>query len=172
MITICDVGPRDGLQNLGRHFSVTERRRIITELAAAGLRHIEAVSMVNPSRVPQMAGAEDLLEGLPDLPGVTLSALALNRKGVERALASRVTELRFAVVASDTFCRKNQNMGRDDSVAAFADIAPMVGQGGRRLTGVIATAYGCPFEGEVDPAIVARMAEQMAREMLGQVWQG
>ncbi|TJZ90265.1 hydroxymethylglutaryl-CoA lyase [Paracoccus gahaiensis] len=160
-ITICEVGPRDGLQNLARIFSVEERAHMVTELAAAGLRQIEAVSMVNPARVPQMAGAEELLAALPPLPAVQLAALVLNRKGAERALVTRVTELRFAVVASDTFCRRNQNMGSDDSVAAFAAIAPMVGQAGRSLTGVIATAYGCPFEGEVAPSRVAHMAEAL-----------
>lgn len=160
-VTICDVGPRDGLQNLARIFSVEERAHIITDLAQAGLRQIEAVSMVNPARVPQMAGAEAVLDSLPDLPGTSLAALVLNRRGAERALATRVTEIRFAVVASDTFCQRNQNMSSDDSLGAFADIAPMVRQAGRSLTGVIATAYGCPFEGEVPPARIARMAEAL-----------
>lgn len=157
-VTICEVGPRDGLQNLARLFSVDERAHLIAGLAAAGLRQIEAVSMVNPARVPQMAGAEDVLAALPPLTDVQLSALVLNRKGAERALATRAAELRFAVVASDTFCRRNQGMGSDDSVAAFAAVAPLVRDAGRRLTGVIATAYGCPFEGEVPPARVAEMA--------------
>lgn len=162
-VTICEVGPRDGLQNLPRLFSVQERAHLIAELAAAGLRQIEAVSMVNPARVPQMADAEAVLEALPPLPAVQLSALVLNRRGAERALATGVRELRFAVVASDTFCRRNQNMGSDDSLAAFAAVAPMVGQAGRQLTGVIATAYGCPFEGEIAPARIAQMAEALRR---------
>ena len=160
-VTICEVGPRDGLQNLPRLFSVQERAHLIAELAAAGLRQIEAVSMVNPARVPQMADAEAVLEALPPLPAVQLSALVLNRRGAERALATGVRELRFAVVASDTFCRRNQNMGSDDSLAAFAAVAPMVCQAGRQLTGVIATAYGCPFEGEIAPARIAQMAEAL-----------
>ncbi len=160
-VTICEVGTRDGLQNLSRLFLIEERAHMITELAAAGLRQIEAVSMVNPARVPQMADAEAVLQALSPLPAVQLSALVLNRRGVERALATRVSELRFAVVASDTFCRRNQNMGSDDSVAAFAAVAPMVGQTGRRLTGVIATAYGCPFEGEIAPARIAQIAEAL-----------
>ena len=160
-VTICEVGPRDGLQNLPRLFSVQERAHLIAELAAAGLRQIEAVSMVNPARVPQMADAEAVLDALPPLPAVQLSALVLNRRGAERALATGVRELRFAVVASDTFCRRNQNMGSDDSLAAFAAVAPMVGQAGRQLTGVIATAYGCPFEGEIAPARIAQMAEAL-----------
>lgn len=160
-VTICEVGPRDGLQNLSRLFSLEERAHLVRELAAAGLARIEAVSMVNPARVPQMAGSEELLDMLPPLPGVQLSALVLNRRGAERALATRAQELRFAVVASDTFCQRNQNMGSDDSVAAFAQIAPLVRRSGRSLTGIIATAYGCPFEGEIAPARVNRMAEAL-----------
>lgn len=160
-ITICDVGPRDGLQNLSRHFSVEEKHHMVTELAASGLRSIEAVSMVNPTLVSQMAGAEDLLSGLPELPDVTLSALALNRKGVFRALDTRVEEVRFAVVASDTFCRRNQNMSSDDSVAEFISATAMTKEAGRRMTGVIGTAYGCPFEGEISPARVATMTAEM-----------
>lgn len=161
MVTICEVGPRDGLQNLSRQFSVREKHHMVTELAAAGLRRIEAVSMVNPARVPQMAGAEDLLAGLPVLANTALCALVLNRKGAERALATQVQEIRFAVVASDTFCRRNQNMSGNDSVAVFADTAPLVRKSGRSLTGVIATAYGCPFEGTVDPARVAQMTQSL-----------
>ncbi|CAM3285457.1 hydroxymethylglutaryl-CoA lyase [Paracoccus nototheniae] len=168
-VTLCDVGPRDGLQNLARIFSVQERAHIVTELAAAGLRQIEAVSMVHPARVPQMADAEALLDSLPALTGTTLSALVLNRKGTERALATRAAEIRFAVVASDTFCQRNQNMDSDDSIAAFAAIAPMVRDAGRSLTGIIATAYGCPFEGEVAPSRIARIAEALLQAGADQV---
>ena len=161
MLSICEVGTRDGLQNLSRMFSVDEKRHMIVELHAAGLRHFEAVSMVNPARVPQMAGAEELLESLPDMPGAVLSALALNRKGAERALATKVDEVRFAAVASDTFSRRNQNMSSDDSVVEFQSIAQPVKAAGRRVVAVIATAYGCPFEGTIAPARVASMTETM-----------
>ena len=161
MITICEVGPRDGLQNLSRQFSVAEKHHMVTELAKAGLRQIEAVSMVNPARVPQMAGAEALLAGLPDLADVTLSALILNKKGAERGLATRVRDYRFAVVASDSFCRRNQNMTSEESVAAFCESAGIVRKAGHSITGVIATAYGCPFEGSVDQAHVAGMTRSL-----------
>lgn len=161
MVTICEVGTRDGLQNLSRLFSVEEKRHMIMALHEAGIRHFEAVSMVNPARVPQMAGAEELLHDLPGMPDTVLSALALNKRGAERALATRATEVRFAAVASDTFCRRNQNMSSDDSVAEFRAIAPIAKQAGRRIVAVIATAYGCPFEGEISPARVASMAEAM-----------
>lgn len=161
MVTICDVGPRDGLQLLKRPFSVEEKIHLITGLAEAGLRHIEAVSMVNPARVPQMAGAEEVLAGLPDLPGVTLSALVLNQRGAERALATRAEELRYAVVASDEFCRRNQNKTTEESLADFARTAALIRKAGRRCVAVIATAYGCPFEGEIAPEKVAEMTRRV-----------
>ncbi|MFC0199019.1 hydroxymethylglutaryl-CoA lyase [Paracoccus rhizosphaerae] len=161
MVTICEVGPRDGLQNLSKIFSVAEKIRLITGLAQAGLRSIEAVSMVNSARVPQMAGAEEVLEGLPDLPGVHLSALALNLRGAQRALATRVQGLRFAVVASDTFCQRNQGMSSDDSLAEFARAADVARAAGRDIVAVIATAYGCPFEGAVAPTRVADMTRSL-----------
>jgi len=157
MVTICEVGPRDGLQNLSRIFSVEERIHMITGLAQAGVAQIEAVSMVHPTRVPQMACAEEVLAGLPPLPGLHLFALVLNLRGAERALATRVDGLRFAVVASDTFSRRNQGMSRDDSVAEFARAARLAKDAGRGCVAVIATAYGCPFEGEIDPQQVADM---------------
>ncbi|TKW64934.1 MAG: hydroxymethylglutaryl-CoA lyase [Paracoccus denitrificans] len=160
-VTICDVGPRDGLQNLSRQFTVDEKHHLVSGLAAAGLRSIEAVSMVNPARVPQMAGAEELLSGLPELPDVTLSALALNLKGVKRALATRVSEIRFAVVASDEFCKRNQNMTSDESLAEFVAAAAVVNEDERQMTGVVATAYGCPFEGEISPSRVADLSAGM-----------
>ncbi|TRW95301.1 hydroxymethylglutaryl-CoA lyase [Paracoccus sp. M683] len=169
MVTICEVGPRDGLQNLPRIFSVQERISMIRDLADAGLRHIEAVSMVNPARVPQMAEAEAVLAGLPELPGVRLSALVLNRRGAERALATRADEIRFATVASDTFCRRNQGMSTDDSLAEFGRAAAMAREAGRDPVAVIATAYGCPFEGEIAPARVAGMVQAVIATGASQV---
>ncbi|SCY96296.1 hydroxymethylglutaryl-CoA lyase [Paracoccus tibetensis] len=169
MVTLCEVGPRDGLQNLPRTFTVEEKITLITRLAAAGLSSIEAVSMVNPARVPQMAGAEEVLAGLPELPGVHLSALVLNLRGAERALATRIDGLRFAVVASDTFCRRNQGMSSEESVAEFARAAKAARSSERDIVAVIATAYGCPFEGEIAPARVARMVEAMIAAGASQV---
>ncbi|MBU2958286.1 hydroxymethylglutaryl-CoA lyase [Paracoccus sp. 1_MG-2023] len=169
MVSLCEVGPRDGLQNLDRVFSVEERIEMITRLAAAGIRHIEAVSMVHPARVPQMAGAEEVLAGLPPLPDIRIAALVLNLKGAERAVATRATELRFAIVASDTFCRRNQGMSAEDSLAEFARAAAVAREAGRDITAVIATAYGCPFEGEMPEDRVAAMAQSVIRAGAGQV---
>lgn len=161
MVRICDVGPRDGLQNLARSFSVEERVEMISRLADAGLRHIEAVSFVHPQRVPQMAGAEEVLAALPALEGVCLSGLVLNRRGTERALATRLSEIRFAVVASETFSRRNQNAKVQESLADFAETAALVRAASRRVVGVIGTAFGCPFEGRIDEKAVAQITAGM-----------
>lgn len=166
---ICEVGPRDGLQALARHFSVDERIELIHRLAAAGLRQIEAVSFVSPRAVPQMAGADRVLAGL-DLPaGVTVAALALNRRGAELALRAGVDELRYVVVASDAFSLRNQNVTTAQGLADFAAAAALARAQGTAVTGVIATAFGCPFEGRVDPHRVAGIAAALAAAGAGQV---
>lgn len=167
---ICEVGPRDGLQTLRRTFSVAERVALIEALAGAGLRRIEAVSFVNPARVPQMAGAEEVLAGL-DLPAdVHLAGLVMNARGAERAVATRLHEVRFVLVASETFSHRNQNAGIEATLAAFADTAPVVARSGKRVTAVIGAAFGCPYEGEVTPGrvrdIVARAVTAGAEEVL------
>ena len=107
-IDICEVGPRDGLQSEKRTWSVTERIELIDRLTASGLRHVEAVSFVNPKRVPQMADAEAVMAGLRRRQGTIYAGLALNLRGVERAIAAGVDEVRYVVVASETFNRRNQ----------------------------------------------------------------
>lgn len=158
--TICDVGPRDGLQNLARHFSVAERAELVDRLASAGVSHIEAVSFVNPKRVPQMADAEGVLERLALPAGVRLAGLVLNERGVERAVATRLDEIRFVLVASESFGRRNQNASVADSVAAFERIAPTVHAAGKSLTAVVAVSFGCPFEGEVPVRKVSEIVER------------
>lgn len=155
MVEICEVGPRDGLQNLARVFTVEERAGLISRLTAAGLRRIEAVSFVNPARVPAMGDAEAVLAQLRIPDNCRLSGLVMNEKGVARALDTRLDELRYVVVSSETLSQRNQGCGTWESAAAFGRIEPTVRASGRALTGVVAAAFGCPFEGEVDPARVA-----------------
>jgi len=167
---ICEVGPRDGLQTLRETFTIAQRVALIEALAGAGLRRIEAVSFVNPARVPQMAGAEEVLAAL-DLPeDVHLAGLVMNARGAERALATRLHEVRFVLVASETFSHRNQNAGIEATLAAFGDMAPMVARSGKRVTAVIAAAFGCPYEGEVAPErvrdIVARAVAAGAEEVV------
>lgn len=161
-VTICDVGPRDGLQNQPRTLGPDARAELVNRLAATGLRRIEAVSFVSPRHVPQMAGAEEVVEGIDRRDGVVYAGLALNEQGYDRLLATGLDEAHFAFAASETFNRKNQNAAVEESVLACERIAVRAREDGIRITATIGTAFGCPFEGSVDPGRVAALAERLA----------
>jgi hydroxymethylglutaryl-CoA lyase len=161
-VELVEVGPRDGLQNEAVILPTEVKIALIRRLLAAGLRRLEVASFVHPKRVPQMADAEAVLAGLPRTAGVSYIGLVLNRKGFERARAAGCDEIGMAVVASDTFNRRNQGVGTKESIAAWLDIARDARAAGIRPTVTISTAFGCPFEGEVDPARVLAIAEQCA----------
>lgn len=157
-MTICEVGPRDGLQNLRRMFTVDERIELINRLSSTGVTRIEAVSFVNPRRVPQMADAEDVLAGIDRPVGVEFAGLVMNERGAERALATELQEIRIVVVASETFSQRNQAATIEQSIDVFRRVADHVKSSGRRLTGVVAAAFGCPFEGMVAPQLVGQIS--------------
>jgi isopropylmalate/homocitrate/citramalate synthase len=159
-IDLCEVGPRDGLQNLARHFSVAERVELIDRLTSAGVRHVEAVSFVNPQRVPQMADAEAVLAGIARPDGLRVAGLVLNEKGAERAMACALDELRFVLVASETFSQRNQRASVADNVTALRSVAALMRGSRRKLTAVIGASYGCPFEGRIAPEAVRALAAQ------------
>lgn len=161
LITICDVGPRDGLQNEGQLLSVEARVELIDRLSACGLPRIEAVSFVNPQRVPQMARAEEVLARLRRWPGTRYSGLVLNERGAERALAAGVDELHFAQVVTETFNRRNQGASVAESAAQFERIAARARQAGVFCTATIGASFGCPFEGEVAAEAVWALAEKL-----------
>ncbi len=161
-IAVCEVGPRDGLQNHPRHFEVAERVELIDRLSAAGLRRIEAVSFVNDQKVPRMAGAEAVLDSIRRPPGTLFSGLVLNGRGVDRALDCDLQEIRLVVVVSDTFSRRNQGASTEDTILLAAEVSRKVKSAGRRFSVVIATAFGCPFEGRVAPERVAGIARRLA----------
>ena len=148
-VVLCDVTPRDGLQTLPEAWTVAARIALIDRLAAAGLPRIEAVSFASPARVPQMAEPEAVLAGIARRPGCTVAGLAVNARGVERALACPLDEVRIVIVASESLSQRNQGASIAEALAAFRAAAPGVRAAGRRLTAVIAAAFGCPFEGEV-----------------------
>lgn len=156
--TVVEVGPRDGLQNEARALSPDDRIAFITRCVDAGLRRIEAVSFVNPRRVPQMAGAEEVMAGVPRRDGVSYSGLVLNRRGLDRALEAGVDEVNVVVVASDTFCTRNQGCTTDEALDAWDGIAAAAAAAGVPATMTIAAAFGCPFEGETPPERVAAIA--------------
>jgi isopropylmalate/homocitrate/citramalate synthase len=161
-VTICDVGPRDGLQNEDRHLDPETRAELVNRLAAAGLPRIEAVSFVNPARVPQMAGAEEVVEGIERRDGVVYAGLVLNERGYDRLAATDLDEAHFAFAATETFNRRNQNASPEESLEAAKAIVDRAHADGIRATVTIGTAFGCPFEGAVDPARVLGFAERLA----------
>ena len=160
-IQICEVGPRDGLQSEARIWSANERIDLINRLSETGVARIEAVSFVHPKRVPQMAEAEAVMAGISRKDGVTYAGLALNTRGADRAIEAGVDEVRYVVVASETFNQKNQGASVDDTMSGYADIAGKVTNAGLKLTGVVGAAFGCPFEGDVDPAKVAILVQRL-----------
>lgn len=162
-VEIVEVSPRDGLQNEGRPVGTANKLRLIESLIRAGVRRVEATSFVHPARVPQMADAEAVMAGLPRLPGVAVSGLVLNRRGAERAIAAGCDELTFTVCASQAFGQRNQGQTIEQGLLAWAEVSAMARAAGRRATVVIAVAFGCPFEGAVDPARVEDMARQVLR---------
>ena len=161
-VTIVEVSPRDGLQNEAVHVSTDAKVALLQRLVDAGLRRIEAVSFAHPGLVPAMADAEAVMERAPRAAGVSYAGLVLNRRGLDRALAAGVDEVNVVVCVSDTFSRKNQNMSTDEAVRAAADVVVRAREAGLVTTVTLATAFGCPFEGEVDPARVAAVAREVS----------
>ncbi len=161
-VELVDVGPRDGLQNDKVMLPTNTKLAMIRRLAAAGLRRIEVTSFVNPKLVPQMADAEAVATGLGDLTGVSLSALVLNERGVDRALACPLQEITFVVVASNTFSRRNQGMNTAEGLANWVRLSPRIQTAGRLRSVTIAAAFGCPFEGEVSLSHVVDLAREIA----------
>jgi hydroxymethylglutaryl-CoA lyase/(R)-citramalyl-CoA lyase len=161
-VQICDVGPRDGLQNDPAVLPPETRAELCVRLADAGLRRVEATSFVHPARVPQMAGAEEVLDALPARNGTTFSALVLNRRGLERAMDTQAAEIHVAYPVTETFARRNQNMGVEEAAVAAADVVAAAHAAGRRATATLGAAFGCPFEGRVDSGVVVEHASRMA----------
>ena len=161
-ITICDVGPRDGLQNEDTSLAPAVRAELCDRLAAAGVPRVEAVSFVNPKRVPQMAGAEEVMAAIDRRPGTVYAGLVLNARGYERALAAGVDEVHYAFPVTDEFARRNQNTTVAEAVETSAGLVGRAQADGLRITVTLSVAFGCPFEGAVEPAHVIGLAERVA----------
>ena len=157
-IGLVEVGARDGLQNESLIVPTATKIALIERLIAAGLRRIEVASFVHPKRVPQMADAEAVLAGLTRTPSVSFIGLVLNRKGFERARAAGCHEVGMALGASDEFNRRNQGVDTAESIAVWREIARDARAAGIKAHLTISTAFGCPFEGEVDPDRVMSIA--------------
>jgi hydroxymethylglutaryl-CoA lyase/(R)-citramalyl-CoA lyase len=161
-VTICDVAPRDGLQNEAKMLEPAERAELVDLLAAAGLPRIEAVSFVSPKAVPQMAGAEEVVAGITRRAGVVYAGLVLNERGYDRLRETGLDEVHVAFAASEEFNRRNQNAAPEESVEAAKAILARAREDGIRATVTIGTSFGCPFEGAVDPARVLGFAAELA----------
>lgn len=161
-IEIVEVGPRDGLQSEPGVMPTAAKIEFIERLIDAGLRRLEVTSFVNPKKVPQMADAEQVLAGLNKRADVRYVGLVLNRKGFERAVAAGCNEIGMAVVASDTFNRRNQGVGTDESIAAWLEIAKEAHAVGVRPQVTVSAAFGCPFEGEIAVDRVIEVAKRVA----------
>jgi isopropylmalate/homocitrate/citramalate synthase len=161
-ITVCDVAPRDGLQNDAVTLAPDVRAQLCARLAAAGLPLVEAASFVNPQRVPQMAGAEEVFAGLKRDHATVFAALALNERGVERAVTAGADEIHLAYPLTDTFGQRNQGMTVEQGAHAAEVMIASGHEAGLRVTATLGVAFGCPFEGRVDPGIVADHARRMA----------
>lgn len=161
-IEIVEVGPRDGLQSEPGVMATATKVEFIERVVAAGVRRLEVTSFVNPKKVPQMADAEEVLARIRRRPDVYYVGLVLNRRGFDRAQAAGCNEVGMAVVASDTFNRRNQGVGTEESIAAWLEIAAAAKAAGIRPQVTVSAAFGCPFEGEVPVARVVEVARRCA----------
>ncbi|HXP15397.1 MAG TPA: hydroxymethylglutaryl-CoA lyase, partial [Actinomycetes bacterium] len=161
-VTIVEVSPRDGLQNEPVVLSTEAKVELIGRLVEAGARRVEAVSFAHPRLVPAMADAEAVMERVPRTGGVAYAGLVLNRGGLDRALGTGVDEVNVVVGVSDTFSRRNQNASTEESMQAAADVLGRAREHGLFCTLTLATSFGCPFEGEVDPGRVVELAARGA----------
>jgi hydroxymethylglutaryl-CoA lyase len=162
-IEIVEVGARDGLQNEPDLISTAHKVELINRAIASGVRRIETASFVNGARVPQMADAEAVMAALSDTNSVTYIGLVLNMRGAERALATKVHELGAVAIATDGFGIANQGQTSGDSVIIARQIVEAAKAAGRRGQVTISAAFGCPFEGYVDPGRVVEMAVELAK---------
>jgi (R)-citramalyl-CoA lyase len=161
-IEIVDVGPRDGLQNEDETLAPEVRAELCNKLAATGIPRVEAVSFVNPKRVPQMAGAEEVIAAIERSPHTSYAGLVLNEKGYERAVEAGVDEVRYAFPLTETFARRNQNTTVEEATALSARLVERARLDGVRVSITLSAAFGDPFEGKVEPGHVLDVASQVA----------
>jgi hydroxymethylglutaryl-CoA lyase/(R)-citramalyl-CoA lyase len=162
-VTICDVAPRDGLQNEAETLEPPARSELVNRLATAGLPRVEAASFVRADAVPQMAGAEEVVAGIARREGTEYSGLALNVKGYERLLASGLDRVNFTLAATESFSRRNANQSLEEAQGAATEV---IARSELPVTLTISVAFGCPFEGRVDPGVVADIAARFSETEL------
>jgi (R)-citramalyl-CoA lyase len=164
-VEIVDVGPRDGLQNEDTTLSPEVRAELCEKLAAAGVPRVEAASFVNPKRVPQMAGAEEVMAAIERSPGTTYAGLVLNQRGYERAIEAGVDEVRYAFPVTETFAKRNQNTTVAEATQLAARLVERARLDGVRVSITLSAAFGDPFEGRVEPEHVLQIAGTVAQSV-------
>ncbi len=161
-VQLVDVGPRDGLQNEEKILPPQTRAELCDRLAAAGVSRVEAASFVNPRRVQQMAGAEEVMAAIDRRPGTSYAGLVLNEKGYERAVQAGVDEVRYAFPVTETFAHRNQNTTVADATELAETLTERARLDGVRVSITLSAALGDPFEGRVEPSHVLGIAEKVA----------
>jgi hydroxymethylglutaryl-CoA lyase len=162
-VLVTEVGARDGFQSEPKFIPTEVKAALINHLIAAGVRSFEATSFVSPRAVPQMADASEVMKLIERRPGVRLAGLVPNARGAERAAAAKVDMMACFVSASETHCQANLNKPIDAALADLVEFAPIAHEFGIALRGAVATAFGCPFEGDVPVANVLRIVETYLR---------
>ena len=162
-IDIVEVGPRDGLQNDPANLSVDQKLEFIARLEAAGVKRMESGSFVSPKAVPKMADSPAVFAGLDRTRPTRHIALALNETGMRRAIEAQADEINFVLVAGEAFGRRNQGMSPQESADMLAKCAPLAHEAGIPLTATISVAFGDPYTGDVDIAVVGSLAAQAQR---------
>ncbi len=160
-VKIVEVGPRDGLQNEKEFIPTAIKIELVDRLTQAGFANVEAASFVSPKWVPQMADGAQVMESIARGSGTIYSVLTPNMRGFEGALAAKADEVVIFAAASESFSQRNINCSVDESLERFAPVAQAAKQAGLRLRGSISCALGCPYEGEVPPAKVLRVARSL-----------
>ncbi|MEL7231901.1 MAG: hydroxymethylglutaryl-CoA lyase [Pseudomonadota bacterium] len=171
-IEIVEVGPRDGLQNDSGNLSTDQKLDFIARLEAAGVKRMESGSFVSPRAVPKMADSAQVFAGLDRNNKTRHIALALNEKGVRRAIDAQADEINFVLVAGEGFGEKNQRMSPQQSADMLAHCAPLVHEADIPLSATISVAFGDPYSGEVDPKVVGNLAAQAQRAGVAEVGLG
>lgn len=159
-VTIVEVGPRDGLQNEANFVPTEHKIELINCLSQTGLGRIEITSFVHPKAIPQLQDSEEIVKKIERKPGIIYSTLVPNERGLERALAAGVEEIALFVSASETHNQKNVKMSISDSLKGFRNIAEKALTHGIRMRGYVVTAFGCPYEGRINPEKVESIVDE------------
>ncbi len=160
-VTVYEVGPRDGLQNEARQVPTADKVRFINALVGAGVRNIEITSFVSPKWIPQLADAADVARSVARPDGVRFSALVPNRRGLDAALAAGMPEIAVFLSASETHNKKNVNKTIEETLRAFEEVVPPARAAGVPVRAYVSTVFGCPYEGDVDPARVTWLTREL-----------